>query len=114
MGVGGGGEQQLGAVGSAAGDDDDVALERLGVATALDLDSGHGRARVIAVQPDGVGAGEQGDVRMLERRSDGDHLGVGLGVHDAREAVAVVTPHAFAVGHVALVEEDPARRVERV
>ena len=57
---------------------------------------------------------EQGHVRVLERGADGDDLGVGLRVHEAREAVAVLTPHALAVGRIALVEQDPARRVERV
>ena len=42
------------------------------------------------------------------------HLGVGLRVHEAREPVAVVAAHAAAVGHVRLVEHDPARRVEGV
>ena len=57
---------------------------------------------------------QQGDVRMLERRAHADHLGVGLGVEDAGEAVAVGAAHARAVGRVRLVEEDPARRMERV
>ena len=51
---------------------------------------------------------------MLDRRAHGDHLGVGLGVHEAREAVAVVAAHAAAERHVALVEQDPARGVERM
>ena len=68
----------------------------------------------VGLEPHRLGAGEEGHVWVLERRPDGDHLGVGFGVHEAREAVAVLTPHALAVGRVALVEQDPARRVERV
>ena len=54
------------------------------------------------------------DVGVLERGADRDDLGVRFGVHEAREPVAVLTPHALAVGRVALVEQDPARGVERV
>ena len=43
-----------------------------------------------------------------------EHLGVGLGVHQAREAVAGGAAHAAAVGRVLLVEQHAARRVERV
>ena len=57
---------------------------------------------------------DQGDVGVLEGGADADHLGVGLGVQRAREAVAVRAPHADAVGHVRLVDQDAARRVERV
>jgi hypothetical protein len=35
-------------------------------------------------------------------------------MHDAGEPVAVITPHALRIGHVALVEQDPAGCVERV
>ena len=49
-----------------------------------------------------------------QRRADGDHVGVGLGVHQAREAVARRTPDAGAEGGFGLVEHDAVRRVERV
>ncbi len=51
---------------------------------------------------------------MLEGRTDAEHLGVGLGVQRAWEAVAVRAAHTDAVRHVRLVEQDPAWRVERV
>ena len=51
---------------------------------------------------------------MLERRPHAEHLGVGLRVDEAGEAVAGGAPDAVAVGHVRLVQPDPARRVERV
>ena len=72
------------------------------------------RARRVGLQPDGLGVGQQRDVRVLERRAHAEHLGVGLRVHQAREAVAGRAAHARAVGHVALVQHDAARRVERL
>ena len=59
-----------------------------------------------------VGVSQQRDVRVLERRPHGQHLGVGLGVHEAREAVAGGAADAGAVGHVGLVQHDSAGRVE--
>ena len=61
-----------------------------------------------------LGVGEQRDVVVLERRAHAEHLGVGLRVHEAREAVARRAAHAGAVGHVVLGEHHPAGRVERV
>ena len=58
--------------------------------------------------------GQQRDVRVLERRPHADHLRVRLRVHEAREAVAGRAAYARAVGHVRLVEQDAARRVERM
>ena len=72
------------------------------------------RPRRIRLQSHRLGVDQQFHVVVLERRPDTQHLGVGLGVHDAGEAVAVGAAHARAVGHVALVEHDPARCVERV
>ena len=112
--VGGRGEQQLGAVRGPARDDDDVALQRLLASVDADHDARDRGARGVGLEPDGLGAREEGHVWVLERGAHGDDLGVGFGVHEAREAVAVLTPHALAVGQVALVEQDPARRVERV
>ena len=51
---------------------------------------------------------------VLQRGAHAQHLGVGLGVQRAREAVALPAAHAGAVGHVRLVEEHAARGVERV
>ena len=51
---------------------------------------------------------------VLERRAHAEHLGVGLRVDEAREAVAGRAADARAVRHVRLVEQDPARGVERV
>ena len=60
----------------------------------------------------GPGVSEQRDVRVLERRADREHLGVGLRVHEAREAVAGPAADARAVGHVGLVQHHAAGRVE--
>ena len=45
---------------------------------------------------------------------DRDHLGVGLGVHQARVAITPGAADAGAARPVGLVQQDPARRVERV
>ena len=107
-------EQQLRGVRRTARDDDDVAGDPLLAAVPLDDDLGDGRAGVVRVQLDHLRVRQQRDVRVLERRPHAEHLGVGLGVHQAGEAVAVRAAHARAVRHVRLVEHDAARRVERV
>ena len=63
----------------------------------------------IGVQRHRLGVGHQRDVGVLQRRPDPEHLGVGLGVHEAGEAVARRAANAGAVGHVALVEHAPRR-----
>ena len=80
----------------------------------VDDHGGDARPRRIGLQPHRLGVDQQLHVVVLQRRPDPQHLGVGFGVHDAGEAVAVGAAHAGAVGHVALVEHDPARGVERV
>ena len=89
------------------------ALCGLGLPLALDDDFGHGGALGVRLQRHRLRPGEQGDVVVLERRADGDHLGVRLGVDQAGKAVAVLAADAAAVRHVALVEQDAAGRVER-
>ena len=79
-----------------------------------DHDAGDRRAARVGLEPDGPRVREQRHVRVLERRPHAEHLGVGLGVHDAREAVAGRAAHAAAERHGSLVEHDAARRVERL
>ena len=43
---------------------------------------------VVRLEPDDLRVRQQRDVRVLERRPHAEHLGVGLRVHEAREAVA--------------------------
>ena len=81
-------EQQLGRVRGAAGDDDDVAPIGLLLAVVLDDNFGHGSAGRVGVELDGLRVGQQRDVGMLQRRPHADDFGVGLGVHQARKAVA--------------------------
>ena len=50
---------------------------------------------------------------QAEQRPDRDDVGVGLGVHQARVAVAGGAADADAAGPVGLVQHDPARRMER-
>ena len=108
------GEQQPRAVGRAAGDDDDVARVRLALAAAVDDDPRDLAAVRARLEPHRLGVGQHRHVGALERRPDAQHLGVGLRVHQAREAVARGAPHAVAVRHVVLSEADAAGRVEGV
>ena len=110
--LGGRGEQQLGRVGRSARDDDDVRAVGLAGALAVDGDLRHGGAARVGVERHGLGVSQQRDVRVLERRAHREHLRVGLGVHEAGEAVAGGAADAVAVGHVGLVQHHPAGGVE--
>ena len=114
MPVAGRRQEQLGGVGGAAGDDHDVGRVDLALALAVDLHGGDRGAGRVGAQPPCGGAGEQGDVRVLQGRPDAVDLGVGLGVQRAGEPVAEAAADAAAVGQVALVEHHPAGGVERV
>ena len=110
-------QQQQGAAEGAAGDDDDVGRIALLDAVAGDVDGADAPAAGVGLQPADVGPAQQGDVRMRrEHRVDADHLGVGLAVERAGEAVEGVAPDAGARAHrqaVLLVEQDAERQVER-
>ena len=82
--------------------------------SALDDHAGDGGAGRVGFQLHRPRVPQQGDVVVLEGGPDADHLGVGLGVQRAREAVAFPALHAGAVGQVGLVDQDPARGVERM
>ena len=112
--VGGGGEQDLGRVGGARGDHDDVAVVDLFAVVALDDDPLDGRAGRVRLEPGHDRPRSEADVLVLEGRPDAEHLGVGLGLDQAREAVAGPAADAVAVGSVVLEQPDPTRRVERV
>ncbi len=112
--VGGRVEQELGAVRGSGADSHDVAPVDLAVAVAGDDDSGDRSAGIVGLQPGHLGPGEQRDVGPAQQGPDRDDLGVGLGVHQARVAVAPGAADAGAGGPVRLVQHDPARRVERV
>ena len=86
----------------------------LGLAVVLGHHLGDRSAGRVGLQLHHPRVPDQGDVGVLQGRADAAHLGVGLGVQRARKAVAVRAPHADAVGHVRLVDQDAARRVERV
>ena len=107
-------EQQLGRVGGAARRDDDVRREALGLAVHLDDDRRDLVPRPVRLELDHARVRQQRHVRMLERRPHAEHLGVGLGVDQAGEAVARRAADAVAVGQVRLGQPDAARRVERV
>ena len=68
----------------------------------------------VGLEPHRLRAGQQRHVGVLQRRPDAEHLGVGLRVHEAREAVAGGAPDAVAVRPVRLEQPHAARRVERV
>ena len=110
--LGGRGEQQLGGVGRSARDDDDVRAVGLADTVAVDGDLRHGRAARVGVERHGLRVRQQRDVGVLERRAHRQHLRVGLGVNQAREAVAGGAADAVAVRHVGLVQHHPAGGVE--
>ena len=107
-------QQQLGRVGGAARDDDDVAREPLLGPVPLDDHLADGGAFPVRLEPHDLRVRQQRHVRVLEGRPNAEHLGVGLRVHEAGEAVAGRTADAGRERRVRLVEHDPARRVERV
>ena len=112
--LGGGPEQDLGAIGRAGRDHHDVGLVDLVRAVARYRHARDGPAGRVGLQPLDLRVDQQGHVRLVQRRADRDDLGVGLGVHQARVAVAPRAADALAGGPVGLIQQDAARRVERV
>ena len=82
------GQEELGGVGRAARDDDDVGREALGLAAALDDDLGDLGPGSVRPELHDSRIREQRDVRMLERGPHAEHVRVGLRVHEAGEPVA--------------------------
>ena len=79
----------------------------------FDLHLGDRGAGRVGLEPQRARVGEQRDVGELQRRSDRDHLGVGLGVDQAGEPVAVHAANAGRERHVVLGQHDPAGGVKR-
>ena len=106
-------EQDPGAVGRPGRDHHDVAAVRLGSTIARHHHRSHRRARSVRLQPLHLGVDQEGDVGPVQHGPDRDDLSVRLGMDQAREAVAGVAANAGAERPVSLVQQDPARRVER-
>ena len=85
-----------------------------GRAALVDLDTGHGRAGRVGQQARRAGVRLERDVGMRERGPDTQHLGIRLGLDQAREPVAGRAPDTAAVGHVVGQQPDPAGRMERM
>ncbi len=66
----------------------------------------------IGLQLDDLAAGEQGDVRRVQQRLDGDGAGVGLGLEQARIAAAGLALDAGGGDRMSLVQPDPDRQGE--
>ena len=77
-------------------------------------DRRHGAPGRVGLQPPTCGVAHQRDVVVREGWADGDHVGVGLRVHQAREPVAGRAADAPAERGVRLVQHDPVGRVEGV
>ena len=107
-------EQELGRVGRAAGEHDQVGGEALELTAALDHHLGHRLPVGARLELDHLRVRQQLDVLVLERRPHAEHVRVRLAVHRAGEAVAVHAADARAVRQVRLVQADAARCVERV
>src|SRR5262249_48834145 len=86
----------------------------LGRAPVVDYHLGDRRTRPVRLEFDGLCIRQQRDVWMLERGPNAEDFGVGFGLDHTGESVTGRAADASAVGHVALVEHDAARRVERV
>ena len=99
--------------GGAARHDDDVPRIRLRRAVPLDVHRGDLAAGGAGLETADERVRHERDVRVRERRVDADHLGVGLGLDQARKAVAGVAPDAAARARVLLVEHEADRNRER-
>src|SRR5207249_7047025 len=91
----------------------DVSGIRLRDAVPLDVHGGDLAGRRARLEAADEGVRHQGDVRVLERRVDADHLRVGLRLDETREAVTGVAPDAAALPRVLLVEHEADRNRER-
>ena len=108
-----GAEEERRRIDRAAGDHHDSALVLLSSAVALDDDLRHLAPGGTGQKPLHVRAGEEPDVRVLERGVHRENLGVGLRAHQARISVAGVAADAAARLGPRFVEQDAQRRVER-
>jgi len=84
------------------------------MAATGDDDARHRATGVVGFEAGHLGTDEERHVRQVEDGTHRDGLGVGLGVHQARVAVAPRATDARALRPVGLVEQYAARRVERV
>ena len=107
-------QQHLGGVDRPGGQHHDVADVLLAGGAAPDDDLGDRLTARIGLQPPHLGVDEHGDVQPAEQRPDRDDVGVGLGVHQARKAIAFAAANAQAGRRVRFVENDAARYVKRV
>ena len=107
-------EEELRGVGRTCCDDDHVRGVDLFLAVAAHHDARHRPTGSIGVESRHLGVDEQRHVRHTEHRPYRDGLRIGLGVHETRVPVAPRAADAVAARAVVLVEQDPARRVERV
>src|SRR5262245_10933646 len=107
-------QEQRGGVDGAAGDHDDTARVRLLRAVPLHVHRRDFAAAGTGLEARDIGARDQGDVRVLEGGIDADHLRVGLGVDEAREAVTGVAADALAPPGIAVVAHDADGQRERL
>ena len=110
-------QQQFGRIGSAARDHNDVALVGFGLSTvpvALDHHLGHSGATCVRIELDGPGVGQQGDVRILQRRAHTHHLRIRFSMHQAWESVTRCAADARTERPLLFIKHDPVWRVERV
>ena len=108
------GEQDPRAVGRAGGHRHDVCGVGLALPVVVDDHAGDGSAGCIRLELHDLGPHLERDVRHAEHGPHRHRLGVGLRMHQTGVAVAPRASDAGASRPVGLVEQDPARRVERV
>ena len=107
-------QQERGGVHGAAGHDDDVRAVGLLAGAAVDNDSLDRAPRRVRLEALHSRVGAQRDVGVLECGAHADHVGVGLAVGRAGEAVESVATHTASGFRVGLVEVHRDRQVKRL
>ena len=114
MPVVGAGQEELRGVRRARREHDDRTGEPLLAPVDVRDHRGDGATRRVGLQLPHLRVAQQREVLVHQGWADGDHVGVGLRVHQAGEAVTGGAADAGAEGGVGLVEHDPVGGVERV
>ncbi len=90
------------------------ASKRRGVPSTSAMTPVDRRSRGVGLELQRPGLAQQDDIGPLDRRADGDHLGVGLGMDETGEAVAGLAADAAAVGHIRFVHHHGRGGVKRM
>src|SRR6266540_2354156 len=106
-------QQQRGRIDGAARHHNDVSRKRELLTVALDMNHGYFTTGWTRFKPGDKCVGHQRDVWIFQRRVHAANLRVGLGVDEARMAVAGAATDAGTLARVLLIEHHAERRVKR-